>query len=293
MMIASPSVRNVALPGLLILGGCSGVLDPQGPVGQGNRIVLIDALAIMLCIVVPTILGTLFFAFWYRASNGKARRLPEFAYSGRIELLVWSVPVLIILFLGGIAWIGSHRLDPARPVEAAVPGAAKPIEVDVVSLDWKWLFLYPGQGIASLNQLTVPVGAPIHFRITSYSEMNAFFVPKLGSMSYAMNGMTTDLWLRADKPGVYRGLSSHYSGDGFSDMHFALTAVPADRFGTWVATAKAQGGMMDRPAYGALAPQGLAKPATYGALQPGLFDAIVSGRISQAPGPKDDQNAAR
>ena len=203
------------------------------------------------------------------------------------------MPVLVVLFLGGIAWIGSHALDPARPVDAATPAAARPIEVDVVSLDWKWLFLYPGQGIATVNQLTVPVGTPIHFRITSASVMNAFFVPKLGSMIYAMNGMATDLWLRADKPGTYPGLSSHYSGDGFSDMHFALDAVPADRFAAWVAQVKRGGGTMDRPAYEKLAPQGLAPVAAYGALQPDLFAAITSGRLPQAPGPKDNQNDAR
>ncbi len=292
-MTTRVSARSLAIGGLLALCGCSGVLAPEGPVGQGDRIILLDALAIMLCIVVPTILGTLYFAFWYRAGNSKAKRLPDFTYSGRVELLVWSIPVLVVLFLSGIAWIGSHELDPAKPVEAAKTGTVQPIEVDVVSMDWKWLFLYPGQGIATVNQLTVPVGAPIHFRITSASVMNAFFVPKLGSMIYAMNGMTTDLWLRADKPGAYPGLSSHYSGDGFSDMHFTLTAVPPDQFGAWVAQVKGKGGVMDRPAYVYLAPQGLAQPATYGALQPGLFDAITSGHIPQAPGPKDKQNDAR
>ncbi|NIJ06489.1 cytochrome o ubiquinol oxidase subunit 2 [Sphingomonas vulcanisoli] len=292
-MAARFPARSFAPFGLLALGGCSAVLDPQGPVGQGDRIILIDALLIMLCIVVPTILGTLAFAWWFRASNTKARRLPEFTYSGRVELLVWSIPVLIVLFLGGIAWIGSHELDPAKPIAAATPGGAKPIEVDVVSLDWKWLFLYPEQGIATVNQLTVPAGAPIHFRITSASVMNAFFVPRLGSMIYAMHGMTTDLWLRADKPGTYRGLSSHYSGDGFSDMHFVLNAVPPAQFGAWVAAVKGKGGAMDRPVYTALSQQGTMPPATYGAIQPGLFDAISSGRLPQAPGPKDNQNAAR
>ena len=189
----------------LMPGGCTGgVLDPQGPIGAGERLILLDALGIMLMIVVPVIIAILAFSWWYRASNTKARYLPDWAYSGRIEFVVWAIPTLVVVFLGGIAWISSHELDPARPLSAN----PDPLEVQVVSLDWKWLFIYPEQGVASVNRLVVPAGVPIRFSLTSASVMNAFFVPQLGTMIYTMNGMATHLYLQADAPGVFHGLSS-------------------------------------------------------------------------------------
>src|SRR4051812_23290033 len=141
----------------LALGGCNGgVLDPQGRIGRAERTILFNALAIMLAIVIPTIVATLAFAWWFRASNARARYLPDWAYSGRIELVVWSIPTLVILFLGGVIWIGSYDLDPARPLNSEI----EPINVQAVSLDWKWLFIYPDQGVASLNELVVPAGTP-------------------------------------------------------------------------------------------------------------------------------------
>ncbi len=172
------AVRPVVAWGLVaMLGGCRGVLDPQGPVGAGEKLILLDALGIMLVIVVPVIVATLAFAWWFRASNLRARHLPDWSFSGRIELVVWSIPALVIMFLGGLAWISSHDLDPARPLPA---GKVQPLEVDVVSLDWKWLFIYPDQGVASVNELVAPVGAPLRLRLTSGSVMTAFFVPQLG-----------------------------------------------------------------------------------------------------------------
>jgi cytochrome o ubiquinol oxidase subunit II len=274
---------------LMLLSGCSGVLDPQGPVGVADKQILIDSLIIMLAIVVPTIVVTLGFAWWYRAGNVKARYLPDYVYSGRIELLVWSIPILVILFLGGIAWIGSHSLDPAEPIEQprGAP-AVKPVEVQVVSLDWKWLFIYPEQGIASVNRLVIPAGRPVHFSLTSASVMNAFFVPKLGSMIYTMNGMTTQLHLQADKPGTYPGLSSHYSGDGFSDMHFDTVALPADQFAGWAAGVKGKGPVLDVPTYTEFARQSQnLTPFTYGAVAPNLFQAITSQKLAPGPGPEE------
>ncbi len=168
------------------LASCSGgVLDPLGPVGAGDATILIDATAIMLAIVIPTILLAFWMAWHYRASNSSAEYLPHWSYSGRIEAVVWSIPILTIMFIGGVIWIGSSRLDPYRPL----PSKTAPLEVQVVSLDWKWLFIYPQQGIATINQLVVPAGTPVHFSITSASVFNAFFVPRLGSMIYAMPGM--------------------------------------------------------------------------------------------------------
>jgi len=190
------------------------ILDPQGPIGAADKTILIDSVAIMLAIVLPTIAAIFAFAFWFRASNTKAAYWPDWEYSGRIELVVWSIPALTVILLGGVAWIGSHQLDPATPVE----GTGSPVRIQVVSLDWKWLFIYPDQRIATVNTLTVPAGAALRFELTSGSVMNAFFIPQFGSMIYTMNGMVTRLHLRADNEGDYQGLSSHFSGDGFPDI---------------------------------------------------------------------------
>jgi cytochrome o ubiquinol oxidase subunit 2 len=261
-----------------LLASCGeGVLAPRGPIGDAELLILYDATAIMLGVVVPVILLTIGFAWWFRASNSRARYLPDWEYSGRIEMIVWSIPALVIIVLGGIAWIGSHELDPPRPIESAVA----PLDVQVVSLDWKWLFIYPNEGVASVNRLVVPVGTPLRFRLTSASVMNSFFVPQLGGQIYAMAGMTTRLNLQADQPGVYRGFSAQFSGDGFSDMRFELAALPADQYAAWLESAKAQRGTLDRAAYETLTqPSEAVAPATYGQVAPGLFDAISAGRTS-------------
>jgi cytochrome o ubiquinol oxidase subunit 2 len=240
----------IGLIGAAMLAGCSeGVLNPQGPVASDERLILCNSLGIMLAIVIPTILATLGVAFWFRASNRRARYLPDFEYSGRLELLVWSIPAMTVLLVGGVAWVGAHELDPRKPIDSAI----KPIRVQVVSLDWKWLFIYPDQGIASVNHLTVPVGTPVSFELTSSGVMNSFFVPQLGSQIYTMSGMVTHLQLRADHPGTYRGLSAQFSGDGFADMRFAVDAVPAATFSQWANAARGTGPVLDARAYADLA----------------------------------------
>ena len=179
----------------------------------------------MLAIVIPTILATLGVAYWFRSSNKRARYLPDFTYSGRLEMLVWSIPLMTVLLVGGVAWVGSYDLDPPKPIASAV----KPVRVQVVSLDWKWLFIYPEQGIASVNQLTIPVGTPVSFELTSSGVMNSFFVPQLGGQIYTMAGMVTRLHLQADHPGPIGACRRNYSGAGFSDMHFNVDAVPAEK----------------------------------------------------------------
>ena len=279
-----PLLCTMSLP--LALGGCQlAVFSPAGPVGEAERTILLDALAIMLAIVVPTLVAILAFAWWFRASNVRARRLPTWAYSGRLELVVWSIPALVVFFLGGIAWIGSHLLDPARPLESSV----KPLEVEVVSLDWKWLFIYPGERVGSVNRLIVPAGVPLHFRITSASVFNVFFVPRLGSEIYSMYGMTSQLNLQADRPGTYPGLSAHFSGDGFSDMSFDVEAVAPDEFSAWVTLARASGPELDDAAYrGLLKQSSNVKPYTYRTVERGLFDAIVLQRLPAGEGPQEN-----
>ena len=286
------AVRAIALLApIAVLGGCSGgVLDPKGPVGVGNSTLLLDSLAIMLAIVVPTIIATIAFAWWFRASNTKARHLPDWEFSGSIEIVVWAIPLLTILLLGGVAWVGSYAFDPFKPVE----GQGKPLEVQVVSLDWNWLFIYPEQGVASINELAVPAGRPLHFTLTSSSVMNAFFVPQLGSMIYTMNGMATQLWLRADQAGEYLGLSSHYSGEGFADMRFAVKAMAPDQFDAWVGQAHANAARLDTAAYSQLAKQSLRNPvSTYGGVDPGLFEKVVRGQLPPGPGPGTEDRGTR
>jgi cytochrome o ubiquinol oxidase subunit 2 len=260
---------------VVALGGCSeGVLAPKGPIAEAELQILFNSLGIMLAIVIPTILATLGVAFWFRASNRRARYRPDFAYSGRLEMIVWSIPAMTVLLVGGVAWLGAHDLDPRRPLASDVA----PLRVQVVSLDWKWLFIYPDQGIATVNQLTVPVGTPVSFELTSSGVMNSFFVPQLGSQIYTMAGMTTRLQLQADHAGTYRGLSANFSGDGFADMRFAADAVSAGEFEQWVhAASNATGPALDAAAYADLAkPSRALPPQTYGAVAPGLFDSIVN-----------------
>jgi len=275
----------------LMLADCSGgVLDAQGPVGAANVQIMLNALGIMLVIVVPTIVALLAFAWWFRASNTRASYQPDFVYSGRIEIIVWAIPLLVIMFLGGVIWIGAHELDPYEPLAAQT----KPTEVQVVSLDWKWLFIYPNDGVASVNELVIPAGAPVHFSLTSASVMNSFFVPQLGSMIATMNGMVTQLNLKADRPGVYLGESAQFSGDGFAGMTFNVRAVPQDQFAQWIGTARQAGQALDRPAYLVLAQQSQnVRPYTYRTVEPKLFDAIASHELPPGPGPTGGEAGAR
>jgi cytochrome o ubiquinol oxidase subunit II len=263
-----------------MLSSChKGVLDPHGPVGAAERLMLYNATAIMLAVVGPVILLTLGFAWWFRSGNRHARYRPDWEYSGRIEVIVWAIPALVILFLGGIAWVGSHELDPPR----ALHSNTEPLEVQVVSLDWQWLFIYPGQHIASLNHLVVPAGVPLRFSLTSASVMNSFFIPQLGSQIYTMAGMTTHVNLQADERGTYEGLSAQFSGEGFSDMRFDVDAVPTEDFQAWVNTVRTKSGVLDETAYAQLArPSRVKGTATYAEVSAGLFAAIVAGRVHGA-----------
>jgi cytochrome o ubiquinol oxidase subunit 2 len=262
------------MTGAAVLGGCTeGVLAPKGPIAFAERQILLNSLGIMLAIVIPTILATLGVAYWFRASNKRARYQPGFDFSGRLEMLVWSIPAMTVLLVGGVAWVGSHDLDP----RAVLASSARPVKVQVVSLDWKWLFIYPELGIASINQLTIPAGAPVSFELTSSGVMNSFFVPQLGGQIYTMAGMATRLHLKADHPGSYRGLSAQYSGDGFADMRFTVAAVSDDQFLQWVDATRSAGPVLDAKAYAdLLKPSKAVAPFTYRAVAPDLFSRILS-----------------
>jgi cytochrome o ubiquinol oxidase subunit 2 len=266
--------RWLMLGAAVPLGSCqqAGVLDPQGPIAAAERLLLVNSTAIMLVVVVPVILATLVFAWWYRSSNARAGRGMDESYEGRLEFVVWSIPALTVILLGGVIWIGSHQLDPRAPIA----GASEPLRVDVVSLDWKWLFIYPEQGVAAVNQLVIPAATPVQFRLTSATVMNSFFVPQLGSQIYTMGGMITHLNLLADQPGEYPGLSANYSGAGFAEMRFLVKSVPAADFNSWLEQVRGTGSALDDAGYAELAkPSKAVPPTTYRSVDPKLFEHII------------------
>ncbi|MFL6726182.1 MAG: ubiquinol oxidase subunit II [Sphingomicrobium sp.] len=267
----------------LLTSGCNrGILDPVGPVAAAEKQILINSTAIMLAIIIPTMIATIAFAFWFRRGNTKATYRPDWEYSGAVEMVVWAIPALTIMLLGGIAWIGSHDLEPSKPLASKV----QPLKVDVVSLDWKWLFIYPDQGIATVNQLVIPAGTPVSFRLTSATVWNVFWVPQMGSMIYTMPRMATRLNLQADRQGAFNGLSGHFSGDGFPGMQFQVQSLPADQFAMWAQAARGSGLKLDGAGYAELSkPSSYVKPTTYGAVAPELFDAIVANRAPPNPVP--------
>ena len=278
---ASRLNRALASLALLSLTSCqpAGVMKPKGPIAAAQWLLMINATEIMLVVVVPVIIATLGFAWWYRASNERAGRSPDWAYQGGVEFVTWSIPALIVILVGGVCWIGSHQLDPRAPIQSD----AKTLRVDVVSLDWKWLFIYPDQRIAALNQLVVPAGAPISFRLTSATVMNSFFVPQLGSQIYAMAGMVTHLNLLADKPGSFTGMATNFNGAGFPQMRFAVTAMPGGDFDGWLEKVRGTGQALDDPAYAELTkPSSAVPPATFGAADANLFERIVQ-QTAQIP----------
>src|SRR6516164_772733 len=270
----------ILISAALLLASCQGVLDPQGPIASAERLLLINSTAIMLIVVVPVIVATLAFAWWYRSSNTRAIRSLDESYERRVEFVVWSIPALTVILLGGVIWIGSHQLDPRAPI----PAKSDPLHVDVVALDWKWLFIYPDQGVAAVNQLVIPIGTPVEFRLTSATVMNSFFVPQLGSQIYTMGGMTTHLHLLADRPGEFPGLSANFSGDGFSWMRFIVKSVSAADFDGWLEQARSTGSGLDDAGYAELAkPSKDVPPTTYRSVEPKLFERILDQRTA-SPG---------
>jgi cytochrome o ubiquinol oxidase subunit II len=272
----------LALAAATMLGGCDeGLFNPKGPIAAAEQLLMINSTAIMLVVVIPVILATLGFAWWYRASNIRASRHSDADYEGRIEFVTWSIPALIVVLLSGVIWIGSHQLDPREQI----PAKGAPLLVNVVALDWKWLFIYPDQGVATVNQLIFPAETPIHFEITSATVMNSFFIPQLGSQVYAMGGMATHLNLLADSPGEYPGFSAMFSGDGFSDMRFIAKAVSASDFGAWVKAARSTGPALDRDGYAALAkPSKAVPPTSYSSVEPHLFEYIIDQTVGGSMG---------
>jgi len=278
---AGQSRRALLILPLLLLSGCNWeVLDPQGAIGLSEKSLLITSVLLMLLIVVPVIVLTLAFAWHFRASNTRAQYRPDFAHSLPIEIVIWVIPCLIILVLGVITWDSTHRLDPYRRIAV---GRTAPINVEVVALDWKWLFIYPDLHIAAVNEMAMPVGTPVAFNITSDTVMNAFFIPQLGTQIYAMAGMQTRLHLVADHPGIYRGISANFSGDGFSGMSFNAIATDPAGFAAWVQKARGSGATLDAAAMAKLEQASQDVPVSYfGSVNGDPFGDLVSSFMGKA-----------
>ena len=256
------------------LGGCSRMVlfDPKGPVGDAERSVILVAIELMLIVVIPVFVMVFLFARRYRASNTEATYTPKWSYSAKIDLVTWLVPVAIVTALGILTWTQTHRLNPYRPIDAGV----KPVRIEAVSLDWKWLFIYPDHHIASVNELVFPAGVPLSFRITSDTVMTSFFIPQLGSQIYAMAGMQTRLHLKADEPGVFFGQNQQFSGSGFADMNFRTIAVSREQFDAWVQKTGQSPDKLDLGRYEKLGRPSADYPVTYFSwVAPDLFDHIL------------------
>lgn len=263
----------VTITSLFLLTSCNLVVfNPKGQVATDERDLIILATGLMLLVVVPVIVMMFVFAYRYRATNKKARYSPRWASSHKIEAVVWGVPLLIIIVLGWVTWETTHALDPYRPLESDTP----PINVQVVATDWKWLFIYPDLGIASVYELALPVHTPVSFTVTSDAAMTSFFIPALGGQIYAMAGMQTKLHLIANETGEFRGIAANYNGPGFSDMHFTTLSLSTADFQTWVTKVKGAATSLDHSTYAQLAKPTLKHPVTYySAVQERLFLDIV------------------
>lgn len=259
----------------LALAGCDiPLIHPKGLVASEQRDLMITSLVLMLIVVVPVIILTLVFTFRYREGNRGAKYEPDWDHSTRLELIWWGVPIVIIVILASITWRTSHSLDPYRELKLK----HKPIEIQVVAIPWKWLFIYPEQGIATVNHVRFPVDAPVNFKITAVGPMNSFWIPHLAGQIYAMEGMQTKLSVKADTLGEFPGYSSNFSGQGHNDMKFVARAATRDEFATWVDSVKKAKGELTRTAYAALAKPSIADPVrTWASFQPDLFLEIMMG----------------
>lgn len=271
------------LPLTVLMSACQGdVLNPAGDIAVQQRDLIYISTALMLLIIVPVMLLVVVFAWRYRQSNEEATYEPDFDHSTALELVIWSAPLLIIICLGALTWAATHLLDPYRPLARIAPGKAaaanvEPLEVQVVALDWKWLFIYPEQGIATVNEFAAPVDRPIRFRISASSVMNSFYIPALAGQIYAMPGMETKLHAVFNRPGEFTGFSANYSGWGFSNMRFAAKSLDDAGFAKWVADAKAAGGTLNREAYLKLEQPSQRDPVRrFRSTDPALFDAVVN-----------------
>jgi len=274
--------RIFGVGAVMLLGGCNmEILSPKGDIGIQEKTLLLTATGLMLLVVIPVLIMIVAFAWKYRASNTKADYQPKWAHSTAIEVVVWTVPCIIVAILAVITWRSTHALDPYKPLVSE----HKPVTIEVVSLDWKWLFIYPEYDIATVNEIAFPVDVPVNFRITSASVMNSFFIPQLGSQIYSMAGMETKLHLNAREIGTYAGISANYSGGGFSGMRFKAHAMSQEGFDNWVKEAKAAPTALTPEVYAELTKRSERNPVVkYSSAPPAMFDFILGSTMTKMAG---------
>jgi cytochrome o ubiquinol oxidase subunit II len=282
-MSISRLFKGWVLAAAALLSGCNSVLlNPSGSIAAQQSRLIVQSTFLMLLIVIPVIVLTLVFAWRYRQSNKEAAYTPDWDHSTQLELVIWAAPLLIIIALGALTWISSHTLDPFRPlrrIDAAreIPPQVKPLTIEVVALDWKWLFIYPELGIATVNEVAAPIDVPINFKITASSVMNSFFVPALAGQVYAMPGMQTQLNAVMNTPGTYEGFSANYSGAGFSGMRFSFKGLSNEQFTQWVQTVKGGSQALNKETYVSLAAPSEREPVhLYSSVDASLYDAILN-----------------
>ena len=275
--------RGLLFSTIIFLAGCDMVvMNPSGDIAVQQSHLIIVSTLLMLLVIVPVIALIILFAWRYRKSNTAATYKPDWDHSTQLELVIWGAPLLIIIALGLLTWISTHTLDPYRPLSRLdatrpIPAGTKTLTVEVVALDWKWLFIYPEQGIATVNELAAPVDVPIRFKITASTVMNSFFIPALAGQIYAMPGMETALNAVINQPGKFDGFSANYSGAGFSDMHFKFHGMTPENFEHWVQTTKAAGGTLKRADYVQLEKPSVREPVRrYGSVDADLYHAILN-----------------
>ncbi|MGH8853062.1 MAG: ubiquinol oxidase subunit II [Telluria sp.] len=275
--------RGLSLLPLAALAGCNTVvMNPTGDIAKQQADLITISVILMLIIIIPVMILIVVFAWRYRQSNTAAKYEPDWDHSTKLELVIWGAPLLIIIVLGLITWVSTHKLDPYRPLDRIdaqrpIPASTKPLEVQVVALDWKWLFIYPELGVASVNELVTPIDTPIRFKITASTVMNAFYIPTLAGMIYAMPGMETTLNAVLNKTGDYQGISSNFSGEGFSHMKFAYKGVTAAEFDAWAQKMKANPAVLNRADYLALEKPSVREPVRhYGQVEPALFNRVLN-----------------
>jgi cytochrome o ubiquinol oxidase subunit 2 len=280
------AARTLALLACLALAGCGMVvLDPSGDVAARQRDLLVISTLLMLIIIVPVMALVVWFAWRYRHNNRDAPYEPDWHHSMRLELVIWSAPLLIIICLGAITWLGTHLLDPYRKLDRLdkqrpLTHETRELVVQVVALDWKWLFIYPQHGVATVNEFVVPLDQPVSLRITSSSVMNSFYIPEMAGMIYAMPGMQTQLHAVMNKTVEAEGFSANYSGHGFSGMKFKVRSVTQGEFTSWVAKARASEEPLTRERYLELAKPSQREPARhFASVDERLFDYVLGNCV--------------
>ena len=274
---------------ILTRGSSFPLLFPSGSVGVGERDLMIRATLLMLIVVVPVILLAIFIAWHYREGNKKAAYTPNWEQSKLEELVWWSIPLEIVLVLAALTWTSTHELDPVKHIPSEEPSYV----IQVVALPWKWLFIYPEEGVASVNEVAIPLHRSVEFDITADAPMNSFWIPALGGQMYAMTGMTTVLHLEATEAGAYPGMSANYSGEGFAQMKFTARALSPDDFSTWVAQARSSNEVLSEKSYAALRKPSTTGPVRYYSKVDMPFTNILSSFMPQMKTTPSDASSTR